>query len=533
MKADLILKNGKIYTLCHESPWVESIACRKGKIIAIGSTEQLKALSSSKTTEIDLEGHFAMPGYNDAHVDFFRGGRSLRSVDLRFMKSKHELQTAVAKYIATRKQGEWILEGNWNHEIWPDKTRPDKALLDPVSPNNPVFLCRADQHVSVANSVALKLAGITKDTLSPEGGEIEKDPVTGEPNGVLIDTAQEIVNQIIPEPDLALTVEYIKAGMEYAASLGITSIQDNSTAMTLQAYQQLLENNELTVRVNIWRPVAIISAFKSIGLLEHFGNDMIRCGVMKIFADGSMGAGSAFMFDSYTDNEKSCGLSIYPQEKLTQMITEVDASGLQCAVHAIGDRANHMVLNAYESAIINNPMRDRRHRVEHAQIIKPVDLDRFARLGLVASVQPAQYLDDIDWAENRIGKERLKDLFLWKSFLNRGVKVVFGTDWPVAAFDPMVTLYAATTRKTEDGRLKSYWNEDEKLNLAEAIECYTLNGAYAEFMESQKGSLEVDKCADIIVLSDNPFEMEPEKLMDTKVDKTIFNGNLIYERAGA
>ncbi|MBN1155349.1 amidohydrolase [candidate division KSB1 bacterium] len=530
MKADLILVNGMIYTANRSAPWVDAVACRDGKIIAVGSNQSVKEYRTTGTVEIDLEHRYAMPGFNDAHVDFLRGGRSLSSVDLRFAKSKDEFKRLLADFIKSREPGDWILEGNWNHELWVDHRLPDRWLIDPVSTENPVFICRADEHVALANSLALKMAGITRDTIPPEGGEIRKDPLTGELTGILVDTAQDLINRIIPEPSVEQTNEYLSKALSYAASLGVTSIQDNATAQTLRVYQDLLHRDELTVRVNAWRPVAHVDAFREIGIKQQFGNDMIRLGVVKIFADGSMGAGSAYMFDPYTDEPSTRGLAIYSQAQLTKLVTAADQLGLQCAVHAIGDQANHMVLNAYEQAIDHNPARNRRHRIEHAQIIRPADLSRFAKLGIVASLQPAQYLDDISWAENRIGRDRLDCLFLWNSFINLGVNVAFGTDWPVASFNPMLTLYAATTRMTEGGEFKSQWNLNERITLVDAIYCYTIGGAYAEFMEHQKGTLEIGKCADIVVLSNNLFNIEPDELLKTRVALTIFNGKLIYER---
>lgn len=530
MKADLILINGEIYTGDRSAPWVEALACSGGKIIAVGSNKVIHGMKSMHTIEIDLGHRFVMPGFNDAHVDFLRGGRSLSSVDLRYARSRDEFRGRLASYISSRKSGEWILEGNWNHELWPDKRLPDRQLIDPVSPTNPVLICRSDEHVALANSLALKMAGITKDTISPAGGEIQKDPVTGEPTGILVDTAQELINQIVPEPDKAMTREYIKAALAHAARFGVTSIQDNTTTLTLRVYQEMMRNRELTIRINAWRPVAVIDGFKHLGIEECFGNDMIRLGVVKLFADGSMGAGSAYMFEPYSDDATNHGLAIYSEEQLAQLIQEADLAGLQCAVHAIGDRANHMVLNAFERAIARNPDRVRRHRIEHAQIIRSTELDRFARFGIIASLQPVHFLDDIGWAEKRIGRDRLNCLYFWRSFLDRGVRVAFGTDWPVASLNPMMTLYAATTRKTADGGFKPYWNSGEKIWIEDAIRCYTEGSAYAEFMENVKGTLETGKYADLVVLSKNLFKLEPDELMTTMVDMTIFDGKLIYER---
>ncbi len=526
----LALINGVIYTVDEKYPCAEALFCRHGKIVAVGDTKAIRQLITQETTVIDLDGAFAMPGFNDAHVDFYRGAVSLQSVILGDAVDERDFAAKISEYVKSIPDGEWVTEGNWNHENWPDQQLPIKELIDPLTQDHPVIVCRMDEHISLANSLALKLAGITKDTPNPPGGEIKKDPLSGEPTGILVDTAQELVLKIIPEPPPEKYEAIIKHGMKYAAQLGITSIQDNTTNSTLRVFQNLLYKNELTLRINAWRPVRLLEKMKDIGVLASFGSDLVRLGVMKIFADGSMGAGSALFFDPYSDDPSTAGIAIYSEDELTQLIVETDRAGLQVAVHAIGDKANHWVLNAIQTAREKNPTRqNRRHRIEHAQVVAPEDVIRFRDLDIVASVQPSHCIDDMKWAEKRIGS-RVKQAFLWNSFLKKNVPLAFGTDWPVAPLNPLITLYAAVARKPLGGEPQSDWFDQEKLSMEKAIQCYTLGSAFAEYAENVKGSLEPGKYADIVVLSKNPLEIEPEQLFQIEVLYTIINGKIVYKR---
>jgi len=530
LTADIILLNGRIYTVNKQHPWTEAVACRNGYIIAVGPSSYIKNFASKSTTVINLHGKFAMPGFNDAHVDFYRGAVSLSSVDLRDAKDEQDFAQRIKNYVLKMPPGTWVLEGNWNHENWKSQRFPNKELIDPVSSKHPVLVNRLDEHVSLANSLALKLAGITKDTPNPAGGEIKKNPSTGEPTGILIDTAQELVTRMVPEPSIEQASEKIKNALSYAATFGITSIQDNTSTTTFKVYQELVRKNELTVRVNAWRPVSILDKFVNIGIQQHFGDGMLRLGVIKIFADGSMGAGSALMAAPYSDDSSSCGLAIYEQDELAALIQNIDAAGLQCAVHAIGDKANHLVLNGFEQAKLKNPARHTRHRIEHAQIIHPKDLQRFKDLDIIVSVQPSHCVDDMLWAHNRIGDKRIQYAFLWQSFLKQGCNIAFGTDWPVAPLNPMVTLYAAVARRSLQGEPAEGWFPEEKLSLEQAIECYTHGAAYAEFEENMKGTIEPGKYADIIILSENPFEINHQQLLNVEVVTTIQNGRIVYSK---
>lgn len=527
--ADLILINGKIYTVDADQPWAQACAINDGKFIAVGKTEMVQKFKGEQTNVIDLSGRLVLPGFNDAHVHFADGGFYLLGIDLRDAKNEREFVERIKNYAAKLKPGEWILNGNWDHEAWPSKKHPTRALIDSVTKDNPVLVQRLDGHIALANSLALKLAGITKNTPNPQGGEIVKDPHTGEPTGILKDNAQSLVSAVIPPPTKEQLKNAIKAAIQYANSLGVTSIQDNCSDADLAIYQELLKEGELTLRVNAWRSGYLYKNFEAIGILSNFGNDMLRVGTMKVFVDGSMGAGTALFYEPYSDDPSTCGIPIYEEQELYKLIAAIDKAGLQIAAHAIGDKANTWILNAFERAFQANGRRDARHRIEHAQVVLPKDIERYRELGIIASIQPSHCIDDMRWAEKRIG-DRAKHSYLFNSFVKAGVKIAFGTDWTVEPLNPMLGLYAAVTREFPEGGPKGGWFPDEKITLEQAIEYYTLGSAYAEFQDHVKGSITVGKLADLVVLDRNLFEIQPQEILEAKVDLTIIGGKIVFQR---
>jgi predicted amidohydrolase YtcJ len=525
----LVLINGKIWTVNNKQPWVEAVAILDNKIVAAGSTSQVKKIIGSATHVIDLQGKFAMPGFNDAHLHFGDGALALQGVDLREAKDETEFVTKIKNYAATLPKGTWILRGNWNHENWPSHKHPSKELIDPATPDHPVFVCRIDDHIALANSLALKLSGIDRETPNPPGGEIKKDPGTGEPTGILIDKAWDLLSRAIPPFMFEQTKATLTAGLAFAAKNGITSFQDNSSALDFQVYQALLQEGKLTARVSAWRPAELIDHFIAVGVKANFGSDMLRIGTLKIYADGSMGAGSALFYEPYSDDPSTCGLSLLSEEELNRAIIAGDAAGLQLAIHAIGDRANTLVLDALDRAYKKNGGRIRRHRIEHCQVVTPEDLARYKSLGVIASIQPSHCIDDLAWAEKRIGRERCKNSYRVGSFIQHGIPIAFGTDWAVESLNPMVGLYAAVTRESISGGPSDGWFPNEKITIEQAIAGYTLGSAYAEFAEQKKGSLEVGKLADIVVLSNNLLEVSPKEYLDTEVLCTIVDGKVVYQ----
>lgn len=529
INADLILVNGKIYTVASGQPWADACAIKDGKFIAVGKSDAIRKYQGRITKVIDLNGRLVLPGFNDAHVHFADGGFYLAGINLRDARDEQEFIARIKNYAAQLNKGEWILNGNWDHEAWPSKKHPSRAMIDSVTRDNPVLVQRLDGHIALANSLALKLAGITKETPNPQGGEIVKDPQTGEPTGILKDNAQSLVGAVIPSPTRAQLKQAIKTAIQHANSLGVTSIQDNSSAADLEIYQELLREGELTLRINAWRYGYLYKNFETLGILPNFGNDMLRIGTVKVFVDGSMGAGTALFFEPYEDDPATAGIPIYKENDLYEFIQAIDKAGLQIAAHAIGDKANTWILNAFEKAFEANGRRDARHRIEHAQVVLPEDVIRYRELGIIASIQPSHCIDDMRWAEKRIG-QRCQNAYRFNSFLQAGVKIAFGTDWTVEPLNPMLGLYAAVTREFPEGGPEGGWYPAEKLTLAQAIELYTLGSAYAEFQESVKGTIQVGKLADLVVLDRNLFAIPPREILQAKVDLTIVNGKIVYQR---
>ncbi|MBN2092804.1 amidohydrolase [candidate division KSB1 bacterium] len=527
---DLLLINGKIWTVSPSMPWAEAVAIHGNQIVLVGKTAELKKYTGSSTQIIDLQGKFVIPGFNDAHVHFRNGGASLLGIKLREAKNENEFTERIREKAQTLSPGAWITGGEWDHEAWPSQKLPTKELIDAVTPETPVLVDRLDGHVALANNLALRMAGVNKNTRDPQGGKIDRNPLTGEPTGILWDEAIGLVGRIIPATRKTEIQQQLGAALQHAMELGVTSIQDNSFATDLTIYQELMAAGKLTVRVNAWRAWELAKNYENIGIQAMFGNSMIQLGTMKVFSDGSMGAGSALFFAPYADEPSTSGIPIYPEAELYQLIEKVDEMGLQVATHAIGDKANHWVLNAYEKAMLKSGRKNARHRIEHAQVVTDSDLPRFAQQGVIASIQPSHCIDDMRWAEKRIGKERCTDAYRFKSLVDAGAKLAFGTDWPVEPLNPMLGLYAAVTREYPEGGPTGGWQPSEKLSMEQAIEFYTLGSAYAEFSENKKGTIEPGKLADITVLSNNLFEIPPQKILETQVLMTIFDGKVVYKR---
>jgi hypothetical protein len=410
---------------------------------------------------------------------------------------------------------------------------PTREWIDGVTPDNPAWLDRYDGHMGLANSAALKLAGVDRNTPDPPGGTILRD-ASGNPTGALKDAAAGLIYKVIPAPTEEHLTRATRAGLEEARRYGVTSVQDISHAAEMRVYQKLLAAGELTVRVYGILPIEGYLAPAGTGVMAGFGGDWIRTGALKGFADGSLGSTTALLFEPYNDAPQSHGLfnaMMLPEGHMLQMAQPADAAGLQLAIHAIGDRANHEILALYEEIVKRNgsgPPQGRRWRIEHVQHLRASDYDTFARLGVIASMQPYHAIDDGRWAEKRIGHERAKSSYAWRSLLDHHAKLAFGTDWPVAPLNPLLGLYAAVTRATLDGKHPQGWIPEQKITLAEAIEAYTLGSAYAEFTDTQKGSLIPGKLADVLILDADLFAIAPEKIKDVKVVTTIVGGKVVY-----
>lgn len=529
LMADMVLLNGNIFTVDAARPWAQAAAIRDGKFVMVGKDEDIKKLIGKETEVIDLQGKLALPGFNDAHLHFANGGLYLLGIDLRPARDEKEFARILKDYIYKVPKGEWVTGGNWDHENWPSKKHPRKELIDAFTTEHPVLVSRLDGHMALANSLALKLAGITRGTPDPQGGEIVKDKKTGEPTGILRDNAMDLVGKVIPPLSREKRERAIRAAMRHAQEMGVTSVQDNSSAEDLAIYQKLLRKGELGVRINAWRGADGWSDFRRIGITAPFGDPFLRLGTVKLFVDGSMGAGTALFFAPYADDPAAVGLSIHTQSELNDLVKNVDRAGLQIAAHAIGDKANTWILDAFAKVRAASGGRDSRHRVEHAQVVRAADVARFRELGVIASIQPSHCIDDMRWAEKRIGA-RVRDAYRFASFLAVGVRLAFGTDWDVEPLDPRLGLYAAVSRELPAGGPAGGWHPEEKLKLAQAVEAYTLGSAYAEFQEQVKGSVQTGKLADLVVMEKNLFQIPQKDILSTPVALTVLNGKVVFKK---
>jgi len=525
-----LYRNGRIYTNDASAPWAEAVLVRGEEIIAVGNDDEVSALTETGAKVVDLEKHFVMPGFNDAHVHIGGAGADWLAVRLFGAGTVGEMQKRLAAAVAAHKPGEWITGFGWDHTLWPEKKFPNRQQLDLVSPKNPVILTHVSGHVAVANSVALQIAGITKDSPNPPGGEIEKDQ-KGEPTGMLKEgAAMRLVESKIPAP----TEEQRRHGIELAlgdiAKNGVTSVQDNSAWEDFLTYRALKNEGKLTVRVTEWLPFA--APLEKLQQMRRDGgttDPWLRTGALKMVTDGALGSRTAAMLAPYSDDEKTSGILTMEPDKLRQLAIDRDKAGFQLNFHAIGDRANRIALDAFEAAAKANGPRDRRDRIEHAQVVAASDFARFARLQVIASMQPSHETSDMRWAEQRVGPDRAKGAYAWATMQKFGVRLAFGTDYDVEPISPFRGLYACVTRELPDGGPPGGWEPQEKISLGDCIRAYTSGSAYGEFMEGKKGELKEGEFADFIVLSNDLTKIEPREYTKTKVLRTVVGGRLVYQ----
>jgi predicted amidohydrolase YtcJ len=540
-RADLILTHGKIWTENPQQPEVEAVAIAGNRILALGDSAAISALAGPQTAVIELQGRRVVPGFNDAHVHFYTGGEGLTSVQLHDASSPEEFRQKIAAFARTLPKGEWMLNGNWDHERWTPANLPTHQLIDDATPDNPVFVNRSDGHMCLANALAMKLAGVDRNTKDVPGGVIVRD-AQGNPTGIFKDAAKSLIERAQPHPSMEHILSAIKAAQNYTAENGVTSVQDMGvfTAQgvatmvdVIKGYQILERRGGLNVRVSTHIPLPDWKRDASAGIMADFGDDKVQVGALKSFADGSLGSTTAWFFEPYTDAPTTSGIPsaelLHPDEQYAHM-KDADNAGLQICVHAIGDRANKTILDMFERLEKENGARDRRLRIEHAQHLRPADIPRFAQLKVIASVQPYHAIDDGRWADKRIGPERVKSTYAFRSLLDAGTVLAFGSDWFVAPMSPLMGIYAATTRRTLDGKHPEGWVPEQKISVAEAVHAYTVGSAFASLEERRKGSLEVGKLADLAVLSADIFNIEPGEIQNTRVDITLFDGKVIFTR---
>lgn len=532
-KASLLLINGKIFTADAHGTMAEALAIDGERIIAIGTTRELQSRYDAART-IDLKGRLATPGFNDAHIHFASGGLSLLRVDLNGARTLEEAKQRVAARVREAAPGQWILGRGWDHTLWGGQW-PTRKDLDEVAPRNPVFLQRVDGHVSWANSLALERANLTRDTRAPEGGEILHD-AAGQPTGILKETAASLVGRVVPDPTDAERMQGIERALAEARRYGITSVQDNSGYETTKLYRGLLKQGRLTVRVAEWqnfedsvetlkRQRAEFAAFKDDPL-------RIRLTALKGYVDGTLGSRTAAMLAPYADDPHNSGIPRRSPEELNRMASERIEAGFQLALHAIGDRANRMALDAFDGKAAKAMAageRDRRHRIEHAQVVSPLDFARFRDLGVIASMQPSHAISDKRWAQDRLGEYRVLGAYSWHTFRAHGVRVACGTDFPVEPINPYLGLYASVTRQSTEGDPAHGWWPQERLSMADAIRCYTTDAAYASFEENDKGRLAPGMLADIVVHSKDLLTIDSSEILQAEAVLTIFNGQVVHE----
>jgi predicted amidohydrolase YtcJ len=541
--ADLIFINGDIYTGANsvglssggsagingakERGRVQALAVTSGKIIAVGSDADIQKLKGQKTQVIDLGGHFAMPGFNDAHVHLGSGGFEKLNVDLVGAKSLADMKDRIAARVKTAAPGEWITGRGWDHTLWTVQQTPTRADLDAVTGDHPAIFNRVDGHIAIANSAALKAAGITSNSADPHGGKIDKDEKS-EPTGILRETAMGLVGEKIPAPTMALRRKAAELALQDAAQHGITSAQDNSDWEDFLTYEQLEKEGKLTLRIAEWLPFDA-PVEKLIAARDHHpaGDPMLHTTMLKGFMDGSLGSRTAAMLAPFDDDPGNAGIPRYEQDKLDQLAAERAKAGFQMGFHAIGDRGAHMALNAFALAEQQSGKRDFRFRIEHAQVVAPEDYRKFKDLGVIASMQPNHLLTDMNWAVSHIGKDRALHSYAWKEFLDDGVVLAFGTDYPVEPITPFRGIYSAVTRKNEAGT-KEYFPE-QKIDIHQAIAAYTTGAAYAEFAENSKGMLKPGMVADLVVLDRDITKVAPQEILKTKVLRTVVAGKTVYQ----
>jgi predicted amidohydrolase YtcJ len=531
--ADLVLLNGKIWTVNPSQPIVEAVACVGTKIAATGSSGEIRKWIGASTKVVDLEGKFVVPGFNDSHVHLVDGGSHLASVRLHDARTQADFRNAIRDYAAKIPKGRWITGGDWDEENWSPARLPTHELIDSVTEENPLYVNRHDGHQVLVNRMVLRMASITRDTPDPPGGAIVHDD-HGEPTGILKDAAKDLVSKLIPPVSEDQIADAVRAAMREARENGVTSVQDVATTPeSLRVYQKLLGEGELTLRISTHQPLSAWHRLADAGIMAGFGNLMLQAGALKAFADGSLGSSTALFFEPYTHDPSTHGIAsqdMIPEAKMKDNISGADRSGLQVAVHAIGDRANNTVLNILEQVKKENGPRDRRFRIEHAQHLRAGDIPRFARLGVIASMQPYHAIDDGSWAEKRIGRERANGTYAFRSLLDAGAILAFGSDWYVAPLKPIEGIYAAATRRTLDGAHPEGWIPEQKISVADAIRAYTWGSAYASFTEKFKGTIAPGMLADLVVLSDNILTIDPVQISKARVILTIFDGKIIYQR---
>jgi predicted amidohydrolase YtcJ len=513
--------NARVWTGESAQPWAEAVVVDGENIWLVGTNEQAKATNAEKT--IDAKGALVTPGFIDSHVHFLSGGFNLASVQLRDARSRDELVSRVKDFAATLPEGVWITGGDWDHSLWGGEL-PTREWIDSVTGDRPVWINRLDGHMALANSAALKVAGVTRATKDVPGGTIVRAK-NGEPTGILKDNAMDLVDNLVPPPSAEMEDRALAAAMKYANERGVTSIGNMGTWQDVAVFERAEKAGTLTTRIYAvtplpeWEKLRDAVAGKLYGTDGH-GDEWVKLGGLKGYMDGSLGSHTAAFYEPFNDSPKDAGLLRNPPEKMYEWISSADKAGLNVMVHAIGDRANGMLLDIYERVEKENGARDRRFRIEHAQHLRAQDIPRFGELGVIPSMQPYHCIDDGRWAEKFIG-QRIKGMYVFRSLIDSKASLAFGSDWPVAPTTPVMGIYAAVTRRTLDDKNPNGWMPEQKITVEESLRAYTAGAAYAMF---------AGKLADIVMLDRDIFKIAPETIGDTKVTMTMVGGKIVYQK---
>jgi predicted amidohydrolase YtcJ len=530
--------NGRVWTGNAAQPWAEAIAIEGDRISGVGSTKDIRAMAG-RQREIDARGGLVTPGFIDSHIHLLAGGFRLTEVQLRRVSSRDGFVEALRAFAAGLEAGAWITGGDWDHEAWGGEL-PTRGWIDAATPRHPVWIHRVDGHMALANSRALDEAGVSRHTADISGGTIVRDE-SGDPTGVLKDNAMTLVDRVVRRPSTAQEDRALDAAMQYLAARGVTSVHhmgsvpQSATWSDLDAFRRAREADRLRTRIYAsvplpgWRQLHEFIETREFGGADGRGDEWLRIGALKGFVDGSLGSRTAAFHEPYADAADNAGLLVHTPDELRGWIAEADRHGLHPVVHAIGDRANTQLLDWFEAAAAENGPRDRRFRIEHAQHLRRTDIPRFARLGVIASMQPYHAIDDGRWAERAIGPARAETTYACRSLLDAGATIIFGSDWFVAPPVPVEGLYAAVTRRTLDGRHPDGWIPAQKISLEEALRAYTVAAAYGSFEESIKGRLAPGMLADVVIVDRDLFAVPPADLKDAQVVATVVGGTLVHE----
>lgn len=526
--ATLVVKDARVWTGNADQPWAEALASRGDEIIAVGSSAEVEALIGDETEVISVPGSMLVPGFIDTHVHFISSGSGLASVQLRDAATPEDFTARIGSYAETVEPGEWIMHGDWDHTLWGGDL-PRRDWIDDVTPDNPVWVSRLDGHMALANSLALELAGVDADTPDIDGGTIIRYE-DGRPTGILKDNAMMLVDGAIPEASASQLDREAMAAMTHVAGNGVTSVHDMSGWQSLATYRRAEIRGDLITRIYSVVPLRDWERLREEIESRGTGNEWLRIGGLKGFMDGSLGSHTAAMLEPFTDAPEDKGFLINELDDMREWVTRADAAGLQVMVHAIGDSAIRDLLDIYLDAVEANGERDRRFRMEHAQHIAPEDIERFAVQEVIASMQPYHAIDDGRWAEKVIGPERGRTTYAFRSLLDAGARVTFGSDWSVAPATPIEGIYAAVTRRTLDDANPDGWIPTQKVTVEQSLHAYTTAAAYASFEEDIKGMLKPGMLADLVLLDRDLTAVSPETIRDTQILKTVVGGTVVYSR---